>query len=526
MKRRIRLRGITGEMEGKVWESQSLLQIGRLESLDIPLDDTSVSRKHAAIRASDRGWFLRDLNSTNGTFVNGIRVTNDECRLEARDIIQFGSKATFLVELLEENKQLETPIPQQMMIEASTNTSYEDALQGIAYDRNQCIRPDAQLHTLLRASHYLGHLQNEKELLAAILNDAVNTLDAQRGAIVLAEGPKAELHLRALATGRGDPSSRTNFSQSLAQRCFNQGESILCCSVQSDPELAKAQSIHDGAMASVLCVLLRTPRRKLGVIHLDRNYWQKPFSEDDLHLADALAASVSAGIECAHLLRKERLLFRNTIKVLAEAVEMRDHYTGQHTDRVTQYSLLLGRDLNLSNDDLEWIDIGTPLHDIGKIGIDDAILRKPDKLTAEEFKIMQTHTTMGAQILATIPDLIPAIPIARSHHEKWDGTGYPDRLKGEAIPRLARVVAVADAFDAMTSDRPYRKGLSTDVAFAEVERQKGRQFDPECAVHFLAIRQRIEKEMTAQAAPLDNTRDPSESPLVTITKTAKSKLVG
>jgi HD-GYP domain-containing protein (c-di-GMP phosphodiesterase class II) len=525
VKRRIRLRGINGEMEGKVWESQSLLQIGRLESLDLPLDDTSVSRKHATIRATDRGWFLKDLNSTNGTFLNGIRLANDECRLEARDIVQFGSKATFMVDLVEESKKPETPLPEQLMIEASTNTSYEDALQGIAYDRNQCIRPDAQLHTLLRASHYLGHMQNEKELLTAILNDAVNTLDAQRGAIVLADGLKGELQLRALATGRGDPSSRTNFSQSLAQRCFSQGESILCCSVQNDPELATAQSIHDGAMASVLCVLLRTPRRKLGVIHLDRSYWQKPFSEDDLHLADALAASVSAGIECAHLLRKERLLFRNTIKVLAQAVEMRDHYTGQHTDRVTQYSLLLGRQLHLADDVLEWIDIGTPLHDIGKIGIDDAILRKPDKLTPEEFKIMQTHTIKGAQILSTIPDLIPAIPIARSHHEKWDGTGYPDGLKGEAIPRMARVVAVADAFDAMTSDRPYRKGWSPDVAFAEVEKQKGKQFDPECAVNFLAIRDRIEKEISAQAAPQDNTIDPGEAPLITITKSSKSRLL-
>src|SRR5581483_5281099 len=139
--------------------------------------------------------------------------------------------------------------------------------------------------------------------------------------------------LRALATGgessgRIQATGRVNYSQSLANRCFTRGESILCGSVGQDPSLAAAQSIHEGTMDSVLCVLLRTPRKKLGVLHLDRNPFQEPFSKDDLRLADALAASVSAGIETAQLLRKQRELFFNTITALAQAVEHRDDYTG------------------------------------------------------------------------------------------------------------------------------------------------------------------------------------------------------
>ncbi len=520
MKRRIRLRGISGDVEGKVFEAHGLLQVGRLESLDIALDDTSVIRKHAVLRPTDKGWQLKDLDSTNGTYLNGVKITNEECRIEPRDIIQFGTKATFLVELLEEGARIDD----QMVIEAATNTSYEDALRGIAYDRNQNLRPDGHLQTLLRASQYLGSMQSERELLTAILNDAVGTLDAQRGAIVLAEGPNNELKLRAIATGRSDAGGRSSFSQKVAQRCFAQGQSILCCSVDADPELANAQSIHDGAMASVLCVLLRTPRRKLGVIHLDRNHWQEPFTEDDLHLADALAASVSAGLETAHLLRKERQAFHNTIKVFGQFVEMRDRYTSQHTDRVTQYSLLLARQLALPDQELERIEIGTPLHDIGKIGIPDHILNKKGPLTAEEFAIMKTHTVMGATILTSIPDLESVIPIVRSHHEKWDGSGYPDGLKGEAIAHMARIVAVADAFDAMTSDRPYRKGMSSDIAFAEVEKQKGRQFDPECAVAFLAIRDKVERVRKAQAGSVEATPAPSEMP-VTIIKETPSRLL-
>jgi HD-GYP domain-containing protein (c-di-GMP phosphodiesterase class II) len=149
---------------------------------------------------------------------------------------------------------------------------------------------------------------------------------------------------------------------------------------------------------------------------------------------------------------------------------------------------------------MELIRIGTPLHDIGKIGIDDAILRKPDRLTPEEFAVMKTHTVKGAEIVATIPDLHPIIPIVRSHHERWDGNGYPDGLRGEAIPRLARIVAVADAFDAMTSDRPYRKGMEAEVAFAEVQKMSARQFDPECARAFLAMRDRVLQELRTKAS--------------------------
>ena len=183
----------------------------------------------------------------------------------------------------------------------------------------------------MRASHNLMHIEREEELLGSILTDAVGVLDAQRGAIVLAEGPDEKLKLkalvtgrnepRALAAGRAEPSARFQFSQSLATRCVQRGESILCQKVDDDTELAAAKSIADGAMASVLCVLLRTPRKRLGVLHLDRNPFQKPFTQEDLHLADALAANVSAGIECAELLRKQRDLFLDTITVLAQAVE-------------------------------------------------------------------------------------------------------------------------------------------------------------------------------------------------------------
>jgi putative nucleotidyltransferase with HDIG domain len=508
VKQTIRLRGLNGPFKGQTWESVDLLRVGRLGPLEIVLEDNSVSRCHAEIRATERGWRLKDLGSTNGTRLNGVRLSAGQWPLRVRDLIQFGEIAVVIEAITEIQAEPEVSATEEMHVEGTARASWDEALQGVAFDSKRCPRAGEQLVALLRAGHHLVHIEKEEDLLNSILHDAVGVLDAQRAAIVLADGPEDKLKLKALVTGRAEPraivngrgeaSARFQFSQSLASRCVSRGESILCHRVDEDPELAMAKSIAEGTMASVLCVLLRTPRKRLGVLHLDRSPWQKPFTMDDLHLADALAANVSAGIECAQMVRKQRELFLDTITILAQAVEMRDEYTGGHTLRVSTYSLLLAEKLNLPPKDIDLIRIGTPLHDIGKIGIDDAILRKPDRLTPEEFEVMKTHTVKGADIVSTVPDLHPIIPIVRSHHERWDGQGYPDGLGGEAISPLARVVALADCFDAMTSDRPYRKGMPPAVAFAEIEKQVGRQFDPTFAAAFLDIKDALMKEMRGQ----------------------------
>ena len=185
----------------------------------------------------------------------------------------------------------------------------------------------------------------------------------------------------------------------------------------------------------------------------------------------------------------------SAIETMARAVELRDAYTGEHSRRVTLFATHLGRQLDLSAGDLELLRLATPLHDIGKIGIADAILRKPGELTAAEFEVMKTHSTKGAEILDQAGDATPLVPVVRSHHERWDGGGYPDGLKGEAIPRLARVVAVAEAFDAMVFDTPYRRGRAAETAFADIERQQGLQFDPEIVTAFLQVRDTVVQEM-------------------------------
>ena len=263
-------------------------------------------------------------------------------------------------------------------------------------------------------------------------------------------------------------------------------------------EKVNSASISDAAMASVICVHLHTPRKSLGVLHLDRGHAQEPFTTEDLHYAVALAAQVSLSIECAQLLAKQKDLYRRTTMTLAEMIDLRDDYTGGHTKRVTRYAELLAAELGLPPEQLEVISYGTALHDIGKVGIRDDILLAPGRLTHEQFLKMQEHTTIGARWLEAIAELHDVIPIVLHHHERWDGGGYPARLAGEAIPLLARVVGVADAFDAMTSHRPYHESgrdRSADAAFAELARQASKQFDPACVAAFVAIRDQVEREM-------------------------------
>ncbi len=168
---------------------------------------------------------------------------------------------------------------------------------------------------------------------------------------------------------------------------------------------------------------------------------------------------------------------RQLLERLADAVDLRDPYTGGHSRRVTAYCEAILREMKLAGPDVDLIISAARVHDIGKIGIPDVVLNKPDKLTAEEWAIMTTHSARGAELLARYPDFARGVEIVRHHHERWDGKGYPDGLAGPAIPFGARVIAVADSFDAMTSDRPYRKGMPVEKALHILRSDNGQQWD-------------------------------------------------
>jgi len=267
------------------------------------------------------------------------------------------------------------------------------------------------------------------------------------------------------------------------------GESLIINDVENDPRhFKKAAAKSAFVVRNMICVPLKTKDKVIGVLQAinkkpsqparpSRHDWPD-FYADDLRLIDTLSHQVAIAVENSQLYEKLKNSFYDTVEALAEAIEKKDRYTGGHTKRVVHYSMCIAQYLDLSHEELERIRLGAVLHDIGKIGIEDKILKKAAPLDPYEWPVMKTHPEMGFQIMKRVEGLKDVIGGMRFHHERWDGKGYPLGLKGEEIPLIARIIAVADTYDAMVSTRPYRKGLDPKIAFEEIKKNAGTQFCP------------------------------------------------
>jgi HAMP domain-containing protein len=196
-------------------------------------------------------------------------------------------------------------------------------------------------------------------------------------------------------------------------------------------------------------------------------------------MSQSIEAAIAQLKKAAH---ENHLLFLNSVRMLAAAIDAKDPYTRGHSERVARYSIGIGKNLALPEKEMRNLRISALLHDVGKIGIDDRILRKPGALSDEEFEVMKQHPAKGAAIMSGVAQLIDIIPGMKYHHEKWSGGGYPDGLEGEQIPMQARIVAIADTFDAMTTNRPYQKAMEIGYVVEKIKSFAGTRFDPLSAV--------------------------------------------
>ncbi|HEY6065898.1 MAG TPA: HD domain-containing phosphohydrolase [Thermoanaerobaculia bacterium] len=220
-----------------------------------------------------------------------------------------------------------------------------------------------------------------------------------------------------------------------------------------------------------------------------------------------MSESISSAIDSLkRAARENHELFINSIRALAAAIDAKDPYTRGHSERVARYSSLVAREMGLPSEDVRRVRLSALLHDVGKIGIDDRIIRKPTALTEEEFEIMKTHPAKGAAIMSAIPQLHDVIPGMKHHHERWEGGGYPDGLSGEEIPLQARIVSVADTFDAMTTTRPYQRAMDIRFVFQRLRDLAGNRFDP---VVVDALIQSYEK---GELVPIAREEAPAEAP--------------
>lgn len=491
-----RLVAVSGSLQGEEFPIDKQLEIGRNPENDIVLADRLVSRKHAVVERTPAGIFVRDLGSGNGTFVGGHKIV--KYRLSQGDLINIGSSqfayhggdktdsGSYQVKssvVLSDQKltQSVSMSPDDVM---NTMLSAPKEAEKAGADSRALLEAQRRLAAVYKANQAIAYETDLKRCFDKVLDEVFGLVPANNGVIMLYNSGSRELETVAERLGSG--TSNIRVSTTVVQQSFNEAEAILLEDAMEDDRFEAAQSIIAAKIASVMCIPLQFHREVLGIIYVDTRGTTNAFDQKDVELVTAVAAPAAIAIKNAQYLEQLEHDFQTTLVLLANAIELRDHYTLGHTWRVTNYALEMARELGWSDEELKRVEMGGVLHDVGKIAVEDAVLRKPGRLTEEEFEKMKVHPERGAALMRDCKKLEPLIPFCLYHHERYDGKGYPYGLKGDNIPIEGRLVAVADTFDAMTSNRPYRDGLDPEIAVAEIEKNKETQFDPVMADAFIA----------------------------------------
>lgn len=356
----------------------------------------------------------------------------------------------------------------------------------------------AEQETLLEVGLALAETLDLRRVLSVALEHAERICSAETSSIWELDAAAGELFFR-IVRGRAAPeigNLRIPVGQGIVGSVAASGRPELIHDVAADPRW-RGDSSEAFDTRAILAVPLVSRGRVIGVLQLLNPVGRERFDDDDLRRMRLFAGPLAHALENAKLYAAQQRIFLETVTALAEAVEKRDPYTGGHLQRVVAYSLVLGQELGLSVEELESLRLGATLHDIGKIGVPDGVLLKAGPLDDAEQSVMRRHAADGAAIVSRIESLRPQVPIVRNHHERMDGRGYPDGLSAGSIPLPARIVAVADTFDAMTTSRPYRKALPRETAAAEIRRVAGNHLCPQVVAAFDLLFERGEFTVAA-----------------------------
>jgi|UniRef100_A0A7V3RHC8 HD-GYP domain-containing protein (c-di-GMP phosphodiesterase class II) len=344
------------------------------------------------------------------------------------------------------------------------------------------------LEALIDASLLFSSTLDIDALLNIILQKAEELMDAEASSVFRIDEEKNELYF---ITARGEKGKevkeiRIPMGKGIVGWVAQHKKPLLVPDVTKDPRwFSGVDKKTKFVTRSILAVPLMVKGRIIGVAEVLNKKGNKPFTKTDLEMYSALANQMAIAIENASLYRELDELFLSSIRAIVEAIDAKDPYTKGHSARVVEYALLIGEGIEMDKESLKGLELSAVLHDVGKIGIPDRILSKPGLLNDEEYSYMKRHPEFGAEIVEPIKKLKDIVPNILHHHERYDGTGYPLGLKGKKIPLGARIIAIADSFDAMTSDRPYRPRMEIKVALEEIKRNRRTQFDPELVEVFI-----------------------------------------
>ena len=483
---------IEGPDQGQLYELTDLpATIGRHPLNSIPLTDASASRYQFRIVMKNGGLVIEDAGSLNGTYVNGEKIESapllDGDRIEFGNTILQVTPGPAVGEIVDERGVL-APETDEHPTEVESITSFDDQeylnIQAKKDDFDRIYRSYYAFSALYQIDRVTKPGADLEEALSPILDFIMRFLHAERACLLVKQRRSSRLQPQVIRYRKKEDRGKGRFPirRKLVSDALSKREALQ--TMRTDEET--------GEHHAILCAPLVQHRGLSGVLYLETTDLKKPFSEADLQLFSALAFKAGSVLENAILYRDLRDLFFGTVETLVDTIQEKDRYTSGHSRRVAHYSSMLGAHLKLAAPDRRDLRLSAVLHDIGKVGWPDRLLHNEDDLTPDELEQVQAHPKRGADLLERLPFMDNVIPGIRYHHEAWDGSGYPMGMKGEEIPLFARIIAVADTFDAVTTDRPYQKRVEFADGLEILRKHKGTRLDPELVEKFIEAYPRLQ----------------------------------
>ncbi len=450
----------------------------------------------------DKSLLINSINKLNRTLKNNInklkinKLKNKKIIITNRNYeskLYKSGKFVYLYTLMD-NKNLIIQaeiIKSDNKLNNSIFKAYKELLSKYlrqVIEANRDKRKIQEALLLIESSKILNSTLRLNNLLSQIMGEARKIMNTEGVSLLLINKNTGELIFHTVTGKKSSKikSIKIPSGKGIAGWIVDNKKSLIVNDVRKDKRFYQGTDKKTGFKTyNLIGAPLMSNDKVIGAIEAVNKKGHIPFEQDDMDVFVALANMAAIAIQNAQYYKELHQLFLNTVKTIVNAIEAKDKYTRGHSERVTKYSVMLARYLKLNEYTIERIQLAALLHDVGKIGIDENILGKPGKLTDKEYKEIQKHPGIGESIIKPIISLKDIVPGIRNHHERWDGHGYPDNLKENKIPLMGRIIALADTYDAMTSDRPYRKGLPHKTAIKEIKECSGTQFDPELAKAFI-----------------------------------------
>lgn len=485
--------------------------LGRGDEMDIRLLDLLVTEAHCSVAVQGSAAEVTDLGSATGTFVNDRRVQTH--RLESGDVLTVGSsRLRFRREAAASpRREPEGSLPSCLDGDSDgSGTVLLDSRgwKGVRRRFNESAiaapPPEAatgdtgrlrqRLAAICQLANTVHGWTDRDRILNVVAETVLSISGAHRGAVLLRDADGGELRTVATRT-RSESVGRDGFtpSRTILDEVTEKGYSVLTSDALADARFRNGASVVMQDIRKVMCVPMKADDRVLGAIYVEGCSVGEGFTEADLSLLAAVGYQAGLAVDRVQVLHDLEELFFGTLETLVAAIEAKDPYLGGHARNVGEFAERMGRELGLTQHDLTVLRLASTLHDVGKIGVSQAILTKRGPLDEAERAAIERHPEAGARIVSQMPRIERLVDVDRitaailHHHERWDGRGYPAGLAGEDIPFLARILAVADTFDAVTHERTYHAPRSQKEGIALLREVAGTQLDPDLVATFVRL---------------------------------------